>query len=115
DEPFWVASQSHADATYQPQHFPSFPVTERHPLRSANGRTNGHRPRSGKITQSERDWAYAKRALARGESPTLVAAAIANYRRFEKHDPRYYAELTVKKASKSLEAERAQSAGPDRN
>ncbi len=114
DEPFWVASETHAEATYQPDHFPSFPVQERHALRRENGWTADRSRPSGKISQSERDWAYAKRALARGESPALVAAAIANYRRFDKHDPRYYAELTVRKASESLEAERAQSAGPER-
>lgn len=115
DEPFWVASQTHADATYQPQNFPTFPAQDRHPLRGENGQTEHRRPASGRVSQSERDWAYAKRALARGESPALVAAAIANYRRFDKHDPRYYAELTVRNASASLEAERIQSAGPERD
>ena len=115
DEPFWVASQTHAEETYRPEHFPSFPAQEKplQALRSDNSRVSGRTP-SSKISQSERDWAYAKRALARGESPVLVAAAIANYRRFDKHDPHYYAELTVKKASESVEAEKAQSAGPER-
>jgi len=114
DEPFWVASETHAEATYQPDHFPSFPVQDKHALRSNNGWTADRSRSSGKMSQSERDWAYARRSLARGESPALVAAAIANYRRFDKHDPRYYAELTVRKASESLEAEKAQCAGPER-
>jgi hypothetical protein len=116
DEPFWIASQTHAEETYRPEHFPSFPVQERplNALRNENGRTANGRPPSAKISQSERDWAYAKRALARGESPALVAAAIANFRRFDKHDPRYYAELTVRKASEVIMTERAQSTGPER-
>ena len=32
----------------------------------------------GRVSQSERDWAYAKRALSRGEPPETVIAAIAN-------------------------------------
>ncbi len=116
EAPFWVASQTHAEQTYGPALFPRFPPQERlrHALRGENEGTADRRPSSGKISQSERDWAYAKRALARGESPALVVAAIADYRRFDKHHPRYYAELTVRKASESLEVERAQSAGPER-
>jgi len=114
DEPFSVASQTQAEEIYRPEHFPSFPAQEKHAQRIENSRAADRRLSSGKTSQSERDWAYAIRALARGESPRLVAAAIANYRRFDKHDPRYYAELTVRKASESLEADRAQSAGPER-
>ncbi len=38
------------------------------------------------ISQSERDWAYAKRALARGDSPDAVIAAISQYRTGQKSD-----------------------------
>jgi hypothetical protein len=41
-----------------------------------------------------------------------VIAAIAVQRRYDKHDPQYYAELTVKKASEFLRAERAPSTTP---
>jgi hypothetical protein len=50
------------------------------------------------ITQSERDWAYAKRALARGDDPEEIIGRIADYRADDKHDPEYYARLTVEKA-----------------
>jgi hypothetical protein len=54
---------------------------------------------SGKaLTQSEHDWAYAKRALARGDDPEAVIQQIAEYRSNEKSDPGYYARLTVTKA-----------------
>ena len=47
-----------------------------------------------------------------------VIAAIASYRRYDKHNPHYYAELTVRKAAASLANEHADrndaSAQPDR-
>lgn len=49
-------------------------------------------------SQSERDWSYAKRALARGDDPQEVMRRIADYRAEDKHDPLYYARLTVNKA-----------------
>ena len=53
-------------------------------------------------SQSERDWAYAKRALARGDDPEVVIARIADYRGIEKSDPDYYARRTVAKAQADL-------------
>ena len=50
------------------------------------------------LTQSERDWAYAKRALSRGDDPEEIIRRIADYRSDDKHDPEYYARLTVEKA-----------------
>ena len=54
-------------------------------------------------SQSERDWAYAKRALARGDDPEEVIRRIADYRADDKHDPQYYARHTVQKAQADLE------------
>jgi hypothetical protein len=53
------------------------------------------------VSHSERDWAYALRALARGDDPAEVAAAIARYRH-DKANPKYYAEHTVQKAVTAL-------------
>ncbi|HXN74462.1 MAG TPA: DNA-primase RepB domain-containing protein [Candidatus Acidoferrales bacterium] len=53
-------------------------------------------------SQSERDWAYAKRALARGDDPEDVIQRIADYRAQEKDNPAYYARLTVQKAHAEL-------------
>jgi hypothetical protein len=60
------------------------------------------RPRSapGELTQSERDWAFAKRALARGDDPQDVIRRIADYRAEEKHPN--YAKYTVEKAQAAL-------------
>jgi len=57
----------------------------------------------GDLSQSERDWAFAKRALARGDDPEEVIRRIADYRGDDKHDPIYYARLTVAKAQARLE------------
>ena len=56
----------------------------------------------GDLSQSERDWAFAKRALARGDDPEEVIRRIADYRSEDKHDPEYYARLTVSKAQEEL-------------
>lgn len=53
-------------------------------------------------SQSEDDWAFAKRALARGDDPETVIQRIADYRANDKHDPEYYARLTVQKAQTEL-------------
>jgi hypothetical protein len=58
-------------------------------------------PRAHK-SQSERDWAYAKRALARGDDPEVVIQRIADYRAEDKADPHYYAHLTVSRARHQL-------------
>ena len=49
-------------------------------------------------SQSEHDWAYAKRALARGDDPEAVIHRIADYRAEDKDNPNYYARHTVTKA-----------------
>jgi len=65
------------------------------------------RPRqfsAGHKSQSEADWAYARRALARGDDPQEIIRRIADYRADDKHDPLYYARRTVNKALAELEA-----------
>ena len=56
----------------------------------------------GHRSQSEADWAYAKRALARGDAAEEVIRKIADYRAEDKADPEYYARLTVTKAQAEL-------------
>lgn len=70
-----------------------------------------HRPRSSSgsghyLSQSEYDWAFAKKALAKGADPQELIAKIARFREGEKSDPLDYARRTVTKAQYSLEAER---------
>jgi DNA primase RepB-like protein len=66
----------------------------RMPLRAPNTGSPAPRP----LSQSEYDWAYAKRALARGDDPEEIIRRIAQFRASEKSDPAYYARLTVSKA-----------------
>jgi hypothetical protein len=56
------------------------------------------------LSQSEHDWAYAKRALARGDDPEVVIQRIADYRAGGKDDPNYYARHTVMKAQSALDS-----------
>ena len=48
---------------------------------------SGRRLPQGHKSQSEQDWAYAKRALARGDDPEVVIQRIADFRAEDKHDP----------------------------
>jgi RepB DNA-primase from phage plasmid len=53
-----------------------------------------------KLSQSEHDWAFAKRAVARGEPLEEVIRRIAQYRAAFKSNPLYYARHTVMKVAK---------------
>jgi hypothetical protein len=63
----------------------------------------------GHKSQSERDWAYAKRCLARGVHPQEVIRNIADFRAGDKYDPQDYARRTVAKAQAELTVRNAQS------
>src|SRR5579863_5545132 len=95
--PFVVSAEPRSTENYRPEHFPRVPAEEQGGRRLIDdGPTR--QPRDGGISQSERDWAYARRALARGESPDKVRAAIAAFRSGQKADVHQYAERTVRKA-----------------
>lgn len=99
--PYAVTAETLASAFYRRDQFP----TARQEELGYPPRTGVSRPSGAALTQSERDWSFAKRALARGDSPESVIAAIASYRRYDKPNPPYYAELTVRKAAEALKAE----------
>jgi hypothetical protein len=113
-----VRMEQLATATYSPDRFPRLEHEDRRTAAHERGfgSDGGRRDPGRHLSQSEFDWAYAKRALARGESPESVATAIADYRRGDKADPEYYARLTVRKAVQDLSDARVsrESAGPDR-
>ena len=105
EEDFRVAIHSHTDRTYHPRDF----KLRTEPVDSGPGRWNPSRERTAtsgprELSQSERDWAYAKRALARGLPPEEVMRDIAEFRAHEKHDPEDYARRTVTKAWAELNA-----------
>ena len=102
--PFVVSVELRATEIYRPEHFPRLPAEEQGGRRIADHGVAKRPPNVDEVTQSERDWAYARRALARGEPPDKVRAAIAAFRTGQKADVNQYAERTVRKAMESLES-----------
>lgn len=103
-EQFLVRAIQESNQIHHLQDFalnPESPDSPRH-LGDSHGRTSTLR--HGHRSQSEADWAYAKRALARGDDPEVVIGKIADYRAEDKADPEYYARLTVMKANAQLHA-----------
>jgi hypothetical protein len=54
------------------------------------------------LSQSEHDWAYAKRSLTKGAPAEEVMRQIAAFRAHDKHNPDDYARRTVEKAQAQL-------------
>jgi hypothetical protein len=81
----------------------AFPGAAEHPSREP-APSRATRTGSSGLSQSERDWAYAKRALRRGDPPESVIRRIAESRRKDKSNPEYYARHTVLKAANDLAA-----------
>jgi DNA primase RepB-like protein len=98
NERFLVRAIQETDQVY---HLRDFVVHEDSPDRTRHpNEMRGpvrHMP-SGDRSQSEADWAYAKRALARGDDPQEIVRRISDYRAQDKADPHYYAQHTVTKA-----------------
>jgi hypothetical protein len=107
-EEFIVQVQHETDAVYALRDFAiqdDSPETPRH----TDDAHPGHTLTPGHKSQSEHDWAYAKRALARGDDPEEVIRKIADFREGEKHDPEYYARHTVEKALAHLDSAKSPS------
>jgi hypothetical protein len=101
-EEFIVRVRQESDAVYTLR---DFTIDEDSPETPRHFGHYRHRERtvpSNHKSQSERDWAYAKRALARGDDPEVVIQRIADYRSDDKADPEYYARYTVSKANDDL-------------
>ena len=110
---YLVTAQGRSESIRGPDHFPKLPVDEpvdELPLRASPS----HRQGTGLNlpSQSERDWAYAKRALGRGEPERRVTEEIARYRVGQKHNPHDYAQRTVRKAVRQLEQAGREQGGP---
>jgi hypothetical protein len=111
---YLVTAEAHSDAIRCPDHFPNLavgePVADLSPRARPSGRWGaGHT----QLSQSERDWAYAKRALGRGEPEERVTEEIARYRVGQKHDAHDYARRTVRKAVSQLEQVSGRQGGPE--
>jgi hypothetical protein len=101
-ETFLVSAVQESDAIYHLRDFTVQEEAPEAPRRLSEGQSPPRRMASGHRSQSEADWAYAKRALARGDNPDEIMRRIADYRSDDKADPAYYARLTVTKAQLSL-------------
>ena len=104
DQPHFVTVQNLSSAIYTPSDFPQFAAGESEAPAATTAPPRVRKAQPG-ITQSERDWAFAKRALGRGEDPQEVTRAIAQFRT-DKPDPQYYAQHTVQKALASIQQSR---------
>jgi hypothetical protein len=102
NEQFLVRAIQETDAIYHLRDFAIHEDSPEAPRRLSDGQGPPRRMPNGHRSQSEADWAYAKRALARGDNAEQVIQRIADYRADDKADPTYYARLTVIKAQLSL-------------
>jgi hypothetical protein len=101
-EEFIVQARQESDAVYTPRDFTTHEDSLETPRHLSDGQERPRTVPSQHKTQSEHDWAYAKRALARGDDPEVVIQRIADYRSEDKDDPNYYARHTVTKAQADL-------------
>jgi hypothetical protein len=108
--PHFVTVENLSGDVYRPERFPEF-VTEGLSVRAHSQgeriRVAGAEDSAGGTSQSERDWAFAMRSLARGEDAERVIRAIERFRT-DKPNPGYYAQLTVDKARATLNHSPAQ-------
>lgn len=97
-EEFIVQARQETDAVYTLRDFTIHEDAPEPPRHFGHGEERPPTMPNNRKSQSEHDWAYAKRALARGDDPEEIIRRIADYRAEDKADPDYYARRTVKKA-----------------
>jgi hypothetical protein len=102
-EEFIVQARHESNAVHNPRDFVIKDGTPDTPRHASEGEERPRIMPSNHKSQSEQDWAYAKRALARGDDPEEVIRRIVDYRGNEKSDPAYYARRTVAKAQVELQ------------
>lgn len=111
DRDFYVQAKMDSTQTYHLRDF-KVPVDPQEAPRHRNEEArSGSRVSGAVLSQSEHDWAYAKRALARGDDPEEIIRSIADFRTEDKPSPEYYARHTVSKAQADLQRQAASSGG----
>jgi RepB DNA-primase from phage plasmid len=100
DTNFYVEARRESTETYHLRDF-KLHIDSQDSPRHDNRAKREPSPRTN-LSQSEHDWAFAKRALARGDDPEEVIRQIAQHRAGDKSDPDYYARHTVEKAIAEL-------------
>ncbi|MGB7284010.1 MAG: DNA-primase RepB domain-containing protein [Candidatus Acidiferrum sp.] len=98
---FIVQARQESDAVYTLRQFTIDEDSPEAPRHFGEYQQRERREPEDHKSQSERDWAYAKRALARGDDPEVVIQRIADYRGNEKHSA--YARHTVEKVKAHLQ------------
>jgi hypothetical protein len=106
-EEFIVQARQESDAVYTLRDFTIDEDSPETPRHLADAQERRRTAPSNHKSQSEHDWAYAKRALARGDDPEVVIQRITDYRVADKDDPNYYARRTVTKAQAELKSSTA--------
>jgi RepB DNA-primase from phage plasmid len=114
DADFYVQARSESTQTYHLRDFKLQIDSQDAPRYHHEEVARKQSAPSSTLSQSEHDWAYAKRALARCDAPEEVIRRIADYRSADKDDPFYYARHTVMKAQAELQRQsNAEQAGED--
>jgi hypothetical protein len=108
---FYVQARTESTQTYHLRNFKLQIDSQDAPRNQREQAARRPMTQTKPLSQSEHDWAYAKRALARGDDPEEVIRRIADYRSGDKADPKYYADHTVAKARAQLEQERQSTGG----
>jgi hypothetical protein len=107
DQDFYVQARSESTQTYHIRDF-KVPIDSQDAPRLHNEEAaRSHRAHGSTLSQSEHDWAYAKRALARGDEPDEIIRRIADFRSEDKPSPEYYARHTVMNAQAELQRKAA--------
>jgi hypothetical protein len=99
---FYVEARRESTETYHLRDFKLHIDSQDSPRHAYDNRAKRESSPRTNLSQSEHDWAFAKRALARGDEPEEVIRQIAQHRAADKTDPQYYARLTVTKALADL-------------
>jgi hypothetical protein len=111
DRDFYVQANVDSTQTYHLRDF-KVPIESQEAPRHLNQEArSGSRVSGAVLSQSEHDWAYAKRALARGDDPEEIIQRIADFRTEDKPSPEYYARHTVRKAQADLQRKAATAGG----
>ena len=107
DRDFYVQASVDSRQTYHLRDF-KVPIDSQEAPRHRNEEAPSRSRISGAVvSQSEHDWAYAKRALARGDDTEEIIRRIADFRAEDKPSPEYYARHTVRKAEADLQRKAA--------
>jgi hypothetical protein len=100
---FYVEARRESTETYHLRDFKLHIDSQDSPRHNYNNRAKRESSPRTNLSQSEHDWAFAKRALARGDDPEEVIRQIAQHRAGDKSDPDYYARHTVTKAQAEIQ------------